>query len=80
MLLAGDTVGRYAGIVWDDAADFDESISFVRAFDNPDEAMFELMPRCGGEERWAVVDLNTFGVVATGRGGALQKHQPVSPS
>lgn len=74
------TVGRYAGIVWENAADFDDSISFVRAFDNPDEAMSELRPRCGRDERWAVVDLNTFGVVATGQGDGHQQLELKSPS
>ena len=72
---------RYAGIVWENAADLDDSISFVRSFDTPDEAMSELMLRCGLDERWAVVDLSTFGVVATGtRDDALHLHQLKSPS
>ena len=74
------TVGRYAGIVWENAADFDDSISFVRAFDDIDDAISELIRRCGLGERWAVVDLNTFGVMATGQEDVLRQHQLRAPS
>jgi hypothetical protein len=59
-------MGRYGGIVWEHAAELDDSISFVRTFDNPNDAIRQLVPRCGRGQRWAVVDLNTMGIVATG--------------
>jgi hypothetical protein len=56
----------FGGIVWDDAADLEDSISFVRRFDDPNEAISQVIPRCGRGQRWAIVDLSTFGVVAAG--------------
>jgi hypothetical protein len=59
-------VRPYGGILWDDTAELDDSISFVRTFDSPDDAVRQLVPRCRLGERWAVIDLNTLGIVATG--------------
>jgi hypothetical protein len=60
------TVRRYGGIVWEHAAELDDSIIFVETFDNPNDAIRQVVPRCRGGERWAVIDLNSLGIVATG--------------
>jgi hypothetical protein len=61
-------VGRFGGILWEPAGEIDRSISFVHNYDNPNEAIRQLSERCGRAERWAVVDLETLGVVASGPG------------
>jgi hypothetical protein len=57
---------RYAGIAWEAGPDVDHSIWFVATFDNPSEAMDHVAGLCHRRDRWAVVDLNTLGIMATG--------------
>jgi hypothetical protein len=57
---------RYGAILWRASVDMDEAIRIVKRFDDPQAAIRLLADRCAAGEQWAVVDLSTMGVVATG--------------
>jgi hypothetical protein len=62
---------RFGAILWQAAADIDNAIKLVQAFDDPDDAVHLLTTSCAEGEQWAVVDLRTMGVVAAGSGQQL---------
>ncbi len=57
---------RYGAILWDVAAEIDDAITFVRIFEDPNEAIRMLSVTCVPGQRWAVVDLGSKVVVAEG--------------
>jgi hypothetical protein len=57
---------RYGAIVWRPGVDIDHAIRLVKAADDPDEAKGLVLSACRGDQRWAVVDLITMRVVASG--------------
>ena len=72
---------RYGAIIWRPATDIDDAIRLVRAFDDPSEAVRLVEPACAFDQRWAVVDLATMSVVASGAGetGLRPRQIQVSP-
>ena len=62
-----DRVGpRYGAIVWEATADLDDAIRAVQTFDDPQDAIRQMVPTCQDGERWAVIDLTVMRVVAKG--------------
>jgi hypothetical protein len=57
---------RYGAIVWYPGVAIDEAIRLVKAADDPDEAMSLVARACAEDQRWAVIDLTTMNVVASG--------------
>ena len=57
---------RYGAILWHATADIDDAIRMVRAFPDADEAVRVVAPACDSNQKWAVVDLATMSVVASG--------------
>jgi hypothetical protein len=58
---------RYGAIVWHPGIDIDDdAIRLVRAADDPDEATGVVASVCLENQRWAVIDLTTMSVVASG--------------
>jgi hypothetical protein len=57
---------RFGGILWEMSADIDDAICLAKGFDNPDDAIQLLGSNCEDGQRWAVVDLASMRVVASG--------------
>jgi hypothetical protein len=57
---------RYGAIVWRPGVDIEDAIRMVKAADNPDEATGLVASACLEDQRWAVIDLTTMSVVASG--------------
>ncbi len=57
---------RYGAIVWHPGAGIDDAIRLVKAADDQEEAVRFVAPVCPEDQRWAVVDLTTMNVVASG--------------
>jgi hypothetical protein len=57
---------RYGAIVWHPGVDIDDAIRMVKAADDPDEATGLVASACLEDQRWAVIDLTTMSVVASG--------------
>jgi hypothetical protein len=57
---------RYVAILWHPGVAFDDAIRLVKGADDPEEAMALVAPACTEDQRWAVVDLTTMDVVASG--------------
>jgi hypothetical protein len=57
---------RYGAIVWHPGAEIDDAIRLVKAADDPEEAVGRVASLCPEDQRWAVVDLATMNVVASG--------------
>jgi hypothetical protein len=57
---------RYGAIVWRPGVDIEDAIRLVKAADDPDEATGLVAPVCPEDQRWAVIDLTTMSVVASG--------------
>jgi hypothetical protein len=58
---------RYGAIVWHPGVDIDDdAIRMVKAADDPDEATGLVASACLDNQRWAVIDLTTMSVVASG--------------
>ena len=73
--MARPSLRRYAGIAWEAGADVDQSIWFVATFDSPSDAIHHVTGLCNRGDRWAVVDLNTLGVMATGHASAVKSRR-----
>jgi hypothetical protein len=57
---------RYGAIMWHPGAGIDDAIRLVMAADDQEEAVRLVAPVCPQDQRWAVVDLTTMNVVASG--------------
>ena len=57
---------RYGAIVWHPGRGIDDAIRLVKAADDQDEAVGLVAPACREDQRWAVIDLTTMDVVASG--------------
>lgn len=57
---------RFGAIRWESDASLDDAIRMVRACDYASDAVQLASGACAAGERWAVVDLQTMKVLATG--------------
>jgi hypothetical protein len=58
---------RYGAIVWHPGVDIDDdAIRLVKATDDQDEATGLVASACLENQRWAVIDLTSMSVVASG--------------
>jgi hypothetical protein len=60
------TLGRFGAIRWETEAHLDDAIRMVRACHYASEAVQLASGACAAGERWAVIDLETMKVLATG--------------
>jgi hypothetical protein len=60
------TKARYGAILWRPGVEIDDAIRLVKAVDDPEEAMSLVVSGCHDDQRWAIVDLTTMNVVASG--------------
>ena len=65
--MSTDRPRPYGAIRWDDGSDIDDSIRAVGAFDRVADALVFVSDDDGQDgDRWAVVDLRTMSVIASG--------------
>jgi hypothetical protein len=57
---------RYGAIMWHPEAGIDDAIRLVKGADDQEEAVRFVAPVCPSDQRWAVIDLTTINVVASG--------------
>jgi hypothetical protein len=62
----GEGRGRFGAIRWEDQASLEDAIRLVKACHDPNDAVRVASSSCRAEERWAVVDLTTMSVLASG--------------
>ena len=58
--------GRFGAIRWESEVQLDDAIRLVRACHDPNDAVRLASGACAEGERWAVVDLSTMQVLASG--------------
>jgi hypothetical protein len=57
---------RYGAIMWHPGVGIDDAIRLVKGADDQEEAVRFVAPVCPSDQRWAVIDLTTMHVVASG--------------
>ena len=62
---------RFGAIRWESDAGLDDAIRLVRACHDANDAVRLASGACRDGERWAVVDLQTMRVLASGPGSRL---------
>jgi hypothetical protein len=62
----GELRARFGAIRWETQASLEDAIRLVKACNDPGDAVRVASDSCRAEERWAVVDLRTMSVLATG--------------
>jgi hypothetical protein len=62
----GEIRARFGAIRWESQASLEDAILLVKACQDPNDAVRVASDSCRAEDRWAVVDLATMSVLASG--------------
>jgi hypothetical protein len=66
----GELRARFGAIRWEAQAGLEDAIRLVKACHDPNDAVRVASDSCQAEERWAVIDLRTMHVLASGPPGS----------